>query len=718
MDGQEILVQVDQLARMGRLEEAEGLCRQFLELAPHKPEGWSWLGFVLLFQGKLAEAEQPLRQAVKLEPGSAGDWDNLSVAVRRQGRATEAEGYARQALALDVANGNHWVNLGAALADQGRFEEARGAYLQGLARHPQDAGAWSNLGLAELHLGNYPAAQEAYERSMGLAPITTTAAVNYAFVLTRLGQAPRAIEVLRATLTQDPNLAIARLVLGHAYKVRDDWAQAEAACRRAVDLDPRLVEARYELAHILVQRGALQAAEDCASELLVMEPRHADGWQLLGYIRQGQGRAEYAAEAFRQSVGLQAKPHNHSKLLVNLQYLEDSTPESLLQAHKAWESTYASESIAGSPPSFVFRRAVGPLRLGFVSSDFGGHPVGFMVLPALEKLDRSRCSVVCYSDRTMVDSYTARFRLAADTWRMTGHLSDDALAKQIHDDRIDILFDLAGHFGERLLVFAKKPAPMQVTWFGYVGTTGLRAIDFLLADRFHVLPSEECHSAETALRMPHGYACFAPPPDSPDVSLLPALASGSVTFGCFNYPGKYSPRILDGWAEILRRVANSKLLLRFRGLDDSDVQRRIQAEFAKRGIESDRIILLGRAPHHDLLTTYNRVDLALDTQPYSGGVTTCEALWMGVPVITWPGKTFAGRHATSHMTNAGYPQFVTADAEGYVELAVEWANRIEELAEIRAEMREQVRQSPLCDAERFAKDWLEVIEGAHRSEVK
>ena len=325
---------------------------------------------------------------------------------------------------------------------------------------------------------------------------------------------------------------------------------------------------------------------------------------------------------------------------------------------------------------------------------------------------------------------TERIAAAAGEWRDVRSLSDSALAEQIRGDQIDVLFDLGGHTsGNRLLVFARKPAPVQVTWLGYVGTTGLTAMDYLLADRFHVREGEEEYYSEQVLRMPNGYACYGPPEDAPQVGPLPAgggrqalgekasLArrvggEGTMTFGCFNNPAKFAASILDAWTEILRRVPNSRLLLKYGGLDDPQVQERLQGEFARRGVEPERIVLEGWSPHRELLAAYNRVDLALDTQPYSGGLTTCEALWMGVPVITFPGQTFAGRHSVSHLTNAGYPQFIAADAAGYVDLAVQWAGRLDELSAIRSQMREQVRQSPLCDAPRFARDLLAVLTAA------
>jgi protein O-GlcNAc transferase len=302
-------------------------------------------------------------------------------------------------------------------------------------------------------------------------------------------------------------------------------------------------------------------------------------------------------------------------------------------------------------------------------------------------------------------------------WRATSGLTDDELAEQVRRDEVDVLFDLMGHAGARPLVFARKPAAVQVTWLGYVGTTGLAAMDYLVADQFHVRNGEETWYCESVLRMPHSYICYSPQQAAPDVVKLPVLDSGRFTFGCFNNPAKYSRRMIEAWAEILRRVPNSRLLLKYYALADEGFQAWLREPFGQLGVGEDRIIMEGPCPQPEILASYGRVDLALDTQPYSGGLTTCEALWMGVPVITYPGRTFAGRHATSHLTNAGFPQFVAADWAEYVELAIQWSSRMDQLAALRAGMRQQVERSPLCDAVRFAEDFSAVIRGAWAAKI-
>jgi protein O-GlcNAc transferase len=449
----------------------------------------------------------------------------------------------------------------------------------------------------------------------------------------------------------------------------------------------------------------------------VIDPGSAEAWSLLAGLHQARAECEEALSALRRSVALEPSHGYHSDLLLGLQYADDAEPTALLAAHREWEAAHTGNLLPIPPPTFVRRSGDQPLRIGFVSSHFGQHPIGFLALPMIECLDKAKCKVFCYSDRVDADEYTRRFQGAASVWRTTTGLPSDELAGQIRADEIDILVDLMGHTGERLLAFARKPAPLQVTWLGYVGTTGMSAMDCLLADRFHVRSGEESNYVETVLRMPNDYACYGPPADVPEVGPLPALKTERVTLGCFNNPAKYGQRLLDAWAEILRRIPTAQLLLRYLGLDDTMTKESLRRQFSRRGVDAARVLLEGEATHRELLASYNRIDIALDTQPYSGGLTTCEALWMGVPVVTWPGKTFAGRHATSHLMNAGYGQFVAQDSAGYAELAVQWASQLNELAAIRSQMRERVRQSPLCDAPQFALDFLSLLHRAWKLHV-
>ena len=658
---------IQDLANQGQFEAALPLCEQLVQLEPQNDRAWFWLGEVQLLRGNPAAANAALQQAIALAPYDALHWTNLSVVAVSLGRPDEAESHARRAVALDASSTAVWINLGTALYHQRRWSEAADAYRHATAIEPSSVAAWSNLASAELRSERLDEAQFALERALAIAPAPEPA-VMYASLLLRRGQPRQAIHILRQVVAQMPNMAEAWLNLGDAYGLDGNPPEAESACRRALELNPHSRQARQSLAlHILAQ-FRLHEAELLMRELVESDPNDAESWAFLASIEQAQARIVDALQSSRRAVAIDPDPTRHSRMLTVLQYLEDTQAPALLAEHRAWNDAYARQLAPSGPIHFRQRTPNEPLRIGLVSANFGRHPIAFLSLSALENLDKNRCSLVCYSDRCDADDFTARFRAASDTWHETAGLSDEQLADQIRRDEIDVLIDLMGHTGRRLIVFARRPAPVQITWLGYVGTTGLDGMDFILADRHHIRPGEESWYSEAVLRLPNSYACYSPPQYTPDANPLPAATAGKFTFGVLSNPAKFSPRMIAAWAEILQRVPAAQMLLKFAALDEPQVQAPIRAEFEKRGIASSRLIMEGNAPHHEFLAAYQRVDLALDTQPYSGGVTTCEALWMGVPVITFPGRTFAGRHATSYVTTAGLAEFVAEDLPGYIEL--------------------------------------------------
>ncbi|MBY0431854.1 MAG: hypothetical protein K2Q10_11695, partial [Rhodospirillales bacterium] len=380
--------------------------------------------------------------------------------------------------------------------------------------------------------------------------------------------------------------------------------------------------------------------------------------------------------------------------------------------HRGWEERYGTALRAGRRPFANDRDPFRPLKVGFVSGDFGRHPVGYFTVSTFAALDRDVLELHCYSDRPHGgDDLTARIRAVVPHWRDTAALPDALLAERIRADGIDILFDLAGHTaGNRLPVFARKPAPVQVSWAGYVGTTGLAAMDYVLADRFHA--PDDSGFVERVLRMPDGYVCYTPPEEAPAIGPLPALTREHVTFGSFNAWAKVTAEVVALWSAILGDLPDSRLLLVGRWFNDARLRGRVRDAFAVHGIAAERLDLRGQVPHAELLAAYNEVDIALDPFPYSGGLTTCEALWMGVPVVTWPGRTFAGRHSLSHLSNVGLTESIAADLDSYRAIAGRLAGDLPHLAELRAGLRPRMAASPLCDAPRFAAAFAGVLRTA------
>ncbi len=447
----------------------------------------------------------------------------------------------------------------------------------------------------------------------------------------------------------------------------------------------------------------------------------------LGTTLQMAWRHDRAAEELDRAVaasapGLGRPGHpGHAAFRANrllaAHYHPDVTLEDLDRLHRAWDAAVAGP--VRRLPEARRAHAVEPdpdrsLRVGFVSPDLGVHPVGIFLVGLLEHLPPG-LHATCYALRVVDDPVARRLRDAAGGWVDAGTLDERALAARIRADRIDVLVDLAGHTqANRIRTFALRPAPVQATWMGYVGTTGLAEMDLLVADPHQLRPEDEAGVRERVVRLPHDYVLFDPPAGAPEPGPLPAAARGHVTFGSFNNPAKLNEPLLATWARVLQAVPGSRLRLRYQGFGDPALQARVREALRRGGVEPERIELGGRIPRTELLAAWADVDLALDPHPYSGGLTTLEALWMGVPVLTRPGRTFASRHSLTHLRAVGLEECVCGDDDALVTRAATLATDRDRLAALRAGLRARVRASPLCDPAGFGRDVEAVLREAWR----
>ncbi len=412
----------------------------------------------------------------------------------------------------------------------------------------------------------------------------------------------------------------------------------------------------------------------------------------------------------------------HQNLLLVLNYSEDHTAQQVYEEHLRFARLHEEPLRSTIEPHGNDRAPGRRLRVGYVSPDFRAHSVAFFIEPVLEHHDRDRFEVFCYYNNTLADAVTERLRRHADGWRIIAGKSDAEVARQIRADRIDILVDLAGHTAmSRALVLARKPAPVQVTWLGYPNTTGLSAVDYRITDEFADPPgtSEHLH-AERLVRLPGSFSCYRPPDDAPDVAGLPAGMTGCITFGSFNAPAKISARSIGLFAEVLRAVPGSRLMLKNNALHEAATRETMIQAFLRVGVAPDRLMLLGRDPSHGHhLAHYNDVDIALDTVPYNGATTTCDALWMGVPVVTLAGTTHVGRVGVSLMSNLGLTDLIAHTPLEYSAIAARLAEDLQALAALRAGLRPRMSTSVLTDARRFTghleqayrKMWEKYVEG-------
>ncbi len=570
---------------------------------------------------------------------------------------------------------------------------------------PGEASASLEKALGLRRAGQPEAALQELDKAALAAPSSVEVHHQRGNVLKGLGRFDEAAQSLRKASLLAPEDSVVRLNLGVALLELGSFAEAVECLESAVRLEPRRAEAHNILGHALFCAGRCTEAIAAYETALRLKPGYAAPLDNLGRALKAQGRAEEAIVRHREALAAAPNPETHSNLLYSLNLVE-MDPGAILAEHVAWGRLYGAPAAAAVLPRETASAASRRIRVGFVSPDFVNHAVAYFFAPVLVHGDRSRFEVFCYSNAKVPDTVTRRLRGLSEHWRDIALLGDDAVAALIRADGIDILVDLAGHTAHnRLLVFSRKPAPVQVTWLGYPSTSGLREMDYRLTDAASDPPGAADEAqVETLVRLGETFSCYEPNPDSPAVSPLPAEPSGHVTFGCFNNFAKVTPEMIALWAQVLSDAPGSRLLLKSGGLADPGTCAGVVRRFASAGVEEGRVLFDGeRRSVADHLRLYSRVDIALDTFPYNGATTTCEALWMGVPVVTRAGRTHASRVGASFVGQVGLASWVASDAAGYRRICREWASDIPALAALRAGLRDRMSRSTLCDAARFVR---------------
>jgi len=608
------------------------------------------------------------------------------------------------------------MNEAAAHFEGGRPEPAEVLCRQILACAPDHPKALNLLGVLSFLKGQREEGMSLLNRAIEVKPDFASAHSNLGNALKELGQLKKAEQCYRRALMLKPDHPDACSNLGLVLGLQDRLDEAEECLRKALLLRPDRPDDLARLGQVLYMQGKQDEALHCYRRTLELKPDHRATCQNLGLHHTERGNLDEAIALYRNMLALTPHRTAHSNLLLCLNYHPGISQEEIFREHLQWDLLYGRDEAEKALPHRNDRSPERLLRIGYVSPDFGQHPIGFFLSSVLPAHDRGHFQIYSYSGRSKEDDLTVRLRKSSDVWRVTKPIGDDQLAEQIRADGIDILVDLSGHTREnRLATFAQKPAPVQMTWAGYVGTTGLSAIDYLISDRFESPEGAEKYCCEKILRLPNGYLCYEAPPYAPPVSPLPALENGFVTFGCFNNPAKVTPQTVVLWARILRELPTARLLLKYKGYDDREMADRLLSLFANEGVEGHRIELSGMAPNPELLACYQRVDIALDPFPYSGGLTTMEALWMGVPVVTLAGERFCSRHSVSHLSVVGVPELIAADADNYLAIALGLARDLPRLASLRASLRERMAGSPMCDAAGFTRDLENAFRAAWRT---
>jgi protein O-GlcNAc transferase len=749
---QQILDAAERHRAAGQLADAEALYRQILGGEPNHAQALHMLGVVLFDSGRGTDALQPLRQAAAMEPTRSDYLYNLGQALsslgRREeaiavfrnlvslypqaaeahrsladalflsGRAPESVDAYRKAVALRPGDASAASNLGHALHVTGKIDEAVAVYRAAIAAHANVPQLHYNLGVSLAALNQNESAIAAYRAAVALAPDSADAWNNLGAELQKRGDLDEALAAFRRLQSLRPDAAHVYNNLGGVLLLKGRTDEAIAEHRRAVALDPLMPEAHYNLALSLRSQRKFYEAIAEYQRTLELNPTHADAYNNLGNVLKDLGDLPAAIEHYRKALKLKPDYTDAgSNAVLAMMYCEDYTPAEILREMKAWDEQHAARFGSSIQPHRNDRDPDRRLRVGYVSPDFREHVVGRNVLPILQRHDHANFEIFCYSNLTQADDFARQFRESADTWRDISRADDDAAAKLIRDDQIDILIDLTGHTSHnRLPVFARKPAPIQATWAGYPGGTGLSKMDYRLSDPYlDPVPSTgsgqagktESFYAEKIFRLPDSFWCYDPAAMSVadiTVSPLPASSAGYVTFGCLNNFCKMTPRSLALWARVLKAVPQSRLILLS---PEGEHRQKVLKQLA---VDPDRVEFFAQKPRGEYLRLYDRIDLGLDTLPYNGHTTSLDALWMGVPVITRFSDSAPGRAGLSQLTNLKLTELAADSDEHFVRIATELANDIPRLAQLRAGLRERMLQSPITDAAGFTRN----LEAAYR----
>jgi len=701
------------LHRGGRLAEAAALYRRVLEHVPDQVDALNLLGTIEMAQGRAAAAAELIQRALRSRGPFAEGETNLGAALGALGRKEEAEAAYRRALALQPTLATALNNLGQLLATSDRDEEAEGLLRQAVAAEPGYFEAVCNLADLLVARERWDEAEALYVQAEALRPSQARVLFGRGNVARGRKDLPAAEAFFQQSLLEKPDYVPALNNLGTVLMEQHRPQEAEEIFRQAYALQPNLhIKSNIGLA--LRGLGRILDAAAAFREILAVEPDDLEALSNLAGTHYTMGGIEEAVAICRRV--LEHDPvHDRAltDLLLLMNYRLAYSPDELALEHRkagmAWD-----RPIDRRARPFAMRRDPNRrLRIGYVSGDFRKHSCWWFIEPLLRSHDRGAVSVLCYSNSLHADRRTGKARILADVWRNIHGLSDEDAAALIEADGVDILVDLSGHTGgHRLKLFGLKPAPIQVSWLGYPNTTGLGTMDYRITDAWADPPGPaDARYTERLFRLPRPFLCYAAPVPPPPPELMPG-GGGPVSFGCFQGLHKYDPAMLGAWGRILRAVPESRLKLKTLAFMEGDMRRSVRDRLEAAGVPVDRVDFLSKDMETaDHLERYRQVDIVLDTLPYAGTATTCEAMWMGAPVVTWAGDAHVRRVGASLLSAVGLDDLVAGSLDGYVETAVRLAGDDARRREIRATLTQRMAESALCDRFGFAA----AMEAAYRS---
>ncbi len=726
------------LASAGQVDEAESACRAAIKLRPNYAEAWYNLGIALYLKDRHEDAIAAFRKAIEFRPLLGEAWYRMGLAVRALGKddeaiecftqalrlrpliaeahlelgvmkdarglTTEAIASYRQALALRPNFAEALNNLATALKADGQLGDAIHAYRQALAANPKFIEARYNLGNALALQGKLDEAIATYREVLAQKPDYAAVHNNLGVLLKELGRLDEAATHLREVLRLEPHATAAMNNLGVVLFSKQEFAEAADVYLRVLQRDPAHVEALANLSAALNMLRQTGPAIDAANRALKLKPDHAGAHNNLGFSLKDDGALDEAIHEYRESMRLKPDYKVHSNLLYIMHYHPGFDSAQIFEEHRRWNKNYALPLGKNIAPHTNTPQKERRIRIGYVSPDFRSHPTSRFMIGPLGAHNKDNVEIVLYSDVIRPDDITAKIQAIGHEWRNIVGLSDDQVAQQIRDDKIDIFVDLTMHMtGNRLLVLARKPAPVQVSYLAYPSTSGLTAIDYRLTDRYFDPIPEAGTSApkiysEENRWLPETFWCYGLLGTEAQVNELPALTNGHITFGCLNNFCKVNEPVVKAWARVLQAVPNSRMIIL---CGEGAPRERTAAIFEAGGVSRSRLEFVAPLPPGEYFKLYHRIDLALDTWPYNGHTTSLDGVWMGVPVVTRVGRTTPSRGGLSMLFNLGMPELVAWNDDEFVKFACELARDTERLREIRKTLRERLRGSPLMNAPRF-----------------
>lgn len=690
--------------KLNKYKEAEECYTNAISINPQIATAYFNKGLLLYKQFRFQESIECFAKSNELEPDSWLTEFQLGCSLQECKRYDESLTYLYKAQKKQPEHARTLCAIGMSLFRKYKYSEARDYVERAISKEPQNDVFLFNYGFILKESGEKLKAKAAFEQALEINSNNIEALLGLGRLLTELGDYDSCRELFQKAIDIKPDYYAPYASMGISY-YKTSTTEAIKWFDKALEINPNADDVYSLKGYALNILGNTEEAEKSLRKAIELREDHAEYHQNLGNVLMVQAKIPEALEHCQKSIEL--NPNSSlafSNLLLYMHYIPQSTKDDIWNLHKIYSKMFEPKDLE-LRPYLSEPRKDRKIRIGLVSSDFRKHSVAYFIEPLLNKKDTTNYEYYTYANVKIPDVFSQRIANLSTKWQSILQLSDVQAAELIRNDQIDILIDLGGHTADnRLKLFCLKPAPIQVSWLGYPDTTGLNAIDYRIADEYTEPEGAENFSSEKIIRLPGGFHCYSALADSPDVAPLPSKKNGHITFGSFNNFAKCSNETIFLWSEIMKNVPNSKIVLKALSLGDKYVQEYAYKTFKTFGIERDRITMLARTSSlRKHFEKYGEIDIALDTYPYNGTTTSCEAMWMGVPLVSFFGPNHASRVGLSLLSHVGLQQLAAGSPEDYVNKAVALANEEELRTELRATMRQRLINSPILNAEHFAR---------------